>query len=183
MADRLLDEFPQLSFSVSCTTRPPRPGEVDGKNYFFISKQEFEIRQADNEFLEWAEVHGNYYGTLRKTVEETLDKNKDLLLDIDVQGAAQVRLNMPGRCSFVFIAPPSILTLRRRLEARGSECPEIIHRRIANAKAEIANAHWFDFMVVNDDLELAYQELKSAYLAARLSPARQAGLINKLLAE
>lgn len=183
LAGRLLAEFPQLDFSVSCTTRPPRPGEVDGEDYFFISKQEFEAKRADNEFLEWAEVHGNYYGTLRKTVEEALSKGKDLLFDIDVQGAAQVRLNLPGHCVFAFIAPPSILALRHRLEARGSERPEIICRRIANAKAEVANAHWFDFLVVNDELELAYRELKSAYLAARLSPTRQAGLINKLLAE
>ncbi|MBQ4133757.1 MAG: guanylate kinase [Desulfovibrionaceae bacterium] len=183
LAGRILSEFSNLKFSVSCTTRAPRSGEVDGRDYHFISKEEFERRRANHEFIEWAEVHGNYYGTLRKTVEDALACGDDLLFDIDVQGAAQVRLNLPGRCVFVFIAPPSMTALRRRLESRGSDSAETISRRIANARAELANAHWFDFVVINDDLERACLELKSVYLAARISPVRQAGQINKLLAE
>ena len=180
LARRLLAEFPLLNFSISCTTRSPRPGEVDGKDYFFISKQEFELRRNQGEFIEWAEVHGNYYGTLRKTVEDALGRGEDLLFDIDVQGAAQVKLNLPGRCAFVFIAPPSLSALRERLEGRKSDSPETIGRRIANARAELANAHWFDFVVINDDLERAYLEFKSAYLASRISPLRRADLLGRL---
>ena len=183
LVGRLLDEFANLNYSVSCTTRAPRPAEVNGVDYHFVGKQEFETRRANGEFIEWAEVHGNYYGTLRKTVVDALQNNENLLFDIDVQGAAQMRLNLPDACVFAFIAPPSIKTLRERLMARGSDDQTTIARRIANARGEVVNAHWFDFIIVNDHLDQAYEELRAAYLAASLSPRRHAGLINKLLAE
>lgn len=183
LARRLLDEFANLNYSVSCTTRQPRPGELNGVDYFFINKGEFEKRRANNEFIEWAEVHGNLYGTLRKTVEAALGNGEDLLFDIDVQGAAQVRLNLPGECSFTFIAPPSMLSLEQRLVARGSDSMDTIRHRLANARGEVANAHWFDYIVVNDNLETAYAQLKAAYVAAGLSPAHQTSLINSLLIE
>ncbi len=181
LAKRLMDEFPKLNYSVSCTTRAPRPGEIHGEDYFFLKKDEFNRRRLDNEFIEWAEVHGNNYGTLRKTLKDTLGKGEDLLFDIDVQGAAQMRLNLPGECTFVFIVPPSIEALEQRLLARGSESEETIKRRMANARGEIANAHWFDYIIINEHLEEAYSHLRAAYLASGLSPAHRTALINSLL--
>lgn len=181
LAKRLMDEFPKLNYSVSCTTREPRPGEIHGEDYFFLDKEEFNRRILNNEFIEWAEVHGNNYGTLRSTLESTLNKGEDLLFDIDVQGAAQMRLNLPGKCTFVFIVPPSIEALEQRLLARGSESEETIKRRMANARGEIANAHWFDYIIVNEQLEEAYSHLRAAYLASGFSPSHRTALINSLL--
>lgn len=183
LAKRLLDEFTNLKYSVSCTTRAPRMGEEDGVDYFFISKDDFRKRRENNEFIEWAEVHGNFYGTLRKTMEETLRHGNNLLFDIDVQGSAQIRLNLPGKCKFAFIAPPSMQALKQRLTNRGSDNEETIKIRLQNARNEVANAHWFDYIIVNDELEEAYAHLHGAYLAAQLSPIQQAYLINSLLIE
>lgn len=183
LAKRLLNDFPKLRYSVSCTTREPRAGEKNGVDYFFISKDEFQTRRENKEFIEWAQVHGNFYGTLQKTVEETLDQGNDLLFDIDVQGSAQIRLNLPGKCKFAFIAPPSMQTLKQRLTDRGSDNEETIKKRLQNAKNEVANAHWFDYIIVNDNLEEAYTNLQGAYLATQLSPTCQADLINSLLIE
>ncbi len=190
LARRLLGEFPNLGYSVSCTTRPPRQGEINGKDYHFMSKAEFisvrdsgknaEGQNGHSNFIEWAQVHGNFYGTLHSTVKESLNAGQDLLFDIDVQGAAQMRLNFTGSLALAFIAPPSLAALESRLRNRGTDEDATIARRLANAKAELANAHWFDYIIVNDNLEQAYSQLRSAYLAASLSPRQQAAVLNNL---
>ena len=180
LVQRLLRAFPQLGYSVSCTTRQPRQGEVDGKDYIFISREVFEQRRAEGYFAEWAEVHGNLYGTLRSAVEKTLNSGKDLLFDIDVQGAAQLRLSLPhGR--FVFVFPPSGQVLERRLRARGTDDEATVLRRLDTARNEIRQAHWFDAWIVNDRLDAAYDELRAVYLNAALAPALRPHLATSLL--
>lgn len=183
LALRLLNEFPNLSYSVSCTTRPPRQGEIDGKDYHFISKANFIERRDRGEFIEWAEVHGNFYGTLRSIVEKTLHSGKDLLFDIDVQGASQIRLNLNASLALAFIIPPSLAKLEARLRNRGTDDDATIARRMTNAKGELRNAHWFNYIIANDDLEQAYSLLRAAYLATALSPRQQFKVLNNLLNE
>ena len=183
LAQRLLNEFPNLCYSVSCTTRPPRQGEVNGKDYHFISQVDFIARRDSEEFIEWAEVHGNFYGTLRSTVEKALSNGQDLLFDIDVQGAAQVRLNLKADLALAFIIPPSLAKLEARLRNRGTDDDATIARRMANAKGELKNAHWFDYIIVNDDLDQAYSQLRASYLATALCPCQQIKILNNLLNE
>lgn len=180
---RLLKEFPNLVYSVSCTTRPPRQGEIDGVDYHFISQADFIARREQDEFIEWAEVHGNLYGTLRSAVEKTLNSGKDLLFDIDVQGAAQIELNLNASLALAFIVPQSLAKLEARLRNRGTDDDATIARRMANAKGEIKNAHWFNYIIINDDLEQAYDQLRAAYLATALSPRQQFKVLNNLLNE
>ena len=171
LVQRLLRAFPQLGYSVSCTTRQPRQGEVDGKDYIFISREVFEQRRAEGYFAEWAEVHGNLYGTPLAPVEENLRLGQDLLFDIDVQGAAQLKLSLT-EAVFVFILPPSMTELERRLRSRGLDDEKTIERRLANARQEIPEARWYDALVVNDSLDVAYDELRSVFVAASLTPGR-----------
>ena len=178
---RLLQEFPQFCYSVSCTTRPPRKGEVDGRDYHFMDREEFERRVAQGYFAEWAEVHGNLYGTPLAEVREALDAGRDMLFDIDVQGALQVKEKIPG--CYVFVFPPSLDELRSRLSSRGSDDADTIARRLANARGEVEQAKHFEYWVVNDDLDEAYDELRAAYLAEALRPARRPGFLNGLLAQ
>jgi guanylate kinase len=145
--------------SVSATTRPPRPGEVEGRHYFFISEQRFgELRDSDG-LLEWAEVHGNCYGTPRAAVEEQLLLGVDVVLEIDPQGAAQVKRTMPSSV-LIFITAPSIDELRRRLETRGSETKDQVERRLRTAEEELSIAGTYDFVVQNDDVRRATDELQ-----------------------
>lgn len=183
LCKRLLSEFASLAYSVSCTTRPPRAGEVDGKDYTFISQEEFARLREENKFIEWARVHGNYYGTLRSVVQEKLNAGQDLLFDIDVQGAAQIKLNLRAPAFFTFILPPSMAKLEERLRLRGTEEEAVTLKRLTNACQEIENAHWFDFLVVNNAVEQAYLEFKAAYLAAGLAPRCQSASLNALLQE
>lgn len=183
LCKRLLSEVSSLAYSVSCTTRPPRPGEVDGKDYFFLSQEEFLKLCQENKFIEWAKVHGNYYGTLRSVVQEKLCAGQDLLFDIDVQGAAQIKLNITAPAFFAFILPPSMAELEQRLRLRGTEEEATARKRLANACQEIESAHWFDFLIMNGDVEQAYFEFKSAYLAAGLAPRCQSAQLNALLQE
>lgn len=183
LCKRLLGEFSSLAYSVSCTTRAPRPGEVNGKDYTFISQEEFLHLRGENKFIEWAKVHGNYYGTLRSVVQEKLSAGQDLLFDIDVQGAAQIKLNLSAPAFFTFILPPSMAELEQRLRLRGTEEEAVTRRRLANACQEVENAHWFDFLVINNEMEQAYLEFKSAYLAVRLAPRCQSAQLNTLLQE
>ena len=169
---RLTAEFPAFAFSISCTTRTPRTGEIDGRDYHFLSQDEFLTRREAGYFAEWAEVHGNFYGTPRQTTEDLLTAGRDLIFDIDVQGAAQVKASM-GRGSFVFVFPPSRAALEQRLIGRGTDTPETIARRLAGAKAEIAASSWFDHWIVNDDLNVAYTQLRAIYLAEKTRPAHQ----------
>ena len=145
-------------FSVSATTRRPRPGEVDGVNYHFVGRDEFERMMEEGELLEWAEVHGNYYGTPRRNLRDAEAAGKRLLLDIDVQGARQVRGALP-EAVHVFVLPPSGTELARRLAGRGTEDTAKLRRRLANARDEVREAERFDHVIVNDDLETAIREL------------------------
>lgn len=180
LVQRLRQEFPNFAYSVSCTTRAPRGQEVDGKDYHFLSVEEFLRRRDAGAFAEWANVHGNYYGTPLGPVLDTLKAGRDLLFDIDVQGAAQLHLSLP-RGVYVFLLPPSMRELERRLRGRGTDEEASIARRLANADAEIRQAHWFDAWIVNDDLDTAYDQLRAVYLAATLNPAHRPALALSIL--
>ncbi|QJA06629.1 guanylate kinase [Thermosulfurimonas marina] len=168
---RLLIERLGFRFSVSHTTRPPRPGEEEGRDYYFVSREEFESMVSRGEFVEWAEVHGHLYGTSRAEVEEALARGEDLLLDIDVQGASSLRRFFP-EAVFVFVAPPSLSELERRLRARGTETEEVLQRRLARAREEMTFAPWFDYVVVNDEVERAFGDLVAIVRAERCRPPR-----------
>ena len=162
---KLFEEFAdRIAYSVSATTRGPREGEVDGRDYFFITRQEFERRVKNNEFLEYAEFAGNCYGTPRAYVEKLLDSGMNVVLEIDVQGALQVMKSMP-ECVSVFILPPSFEELEHRLRGRGTETEEKVRERLETAKRELPYAPQYDYQIVNgDDIEAAYQSLREVFL-------------------
>lgn len=170
LCDKLVHDFSNIVYSISCTTRAPRGDEKDGEHYYFLSKKEFKSRIKKGEFLEYAKVHGNYYGTLEDTVLYTMEQGKHILLDIDVQGVEQIRnaikgfdANHPIRKGFIdiFILPPSLEELEKRLRGRGTDAEDVIQKRLKNAKKEIEQARLYGYEIVNDDLELAYTELKN----------------------
>ena len=171
--------------SVSHTTRDMRPGEAHGEHYFFVSKAEFESMIAEDAFLEHAEVFGNYYGTSRAAIEQVLATGVDVFLDIDWQGAQQIRSRMPAARS-IFVLPPSTEELDRRLRGRGQDSEEVIARRMAQAVAEMSHYAEYDYLIVNDDFDLALSDLKTIIRAERLRMGRQKArhdaLISKLLA-
>ncbi len=180
LVKRLLAEFPHIGYSVSCTTRKPRQGEVDGRDYIFLSHEEFENRRVEGYFAEWAEVHGNFYGTPLAPVKEKLHQGQDVLFDIDVQGAAQLKLSL-SEATFAFILPPSLHELENRLRGRGLDDEPTIARRLANARSEILQARWYDAVIVNDNLDQAYDTLRAVYVAAGLAPARNPRLLDEIL--
>ncbi|WP_049622488.1 guanylate kinase [Frateuria defendens] len=182
LVNALLEREPAISLSISHTTRPPRPGERYGRHYYFVERAEFEREIAEGIFLEHAEVHGNLYGTSRTTVQGLLEQGKDVLLEIDWQGARQIRTIKPD-CVSVFILPPSRLELERRLRGRGSDAPEVIERRLHNSREEIAHAHEFDYIVVNDRFEGALDDLQSIVHAVRRRSALQCQRHETLIAE
>ncbi len=156
---RRLLEDPRVEFSVSATTRPQRVGEEHGRDYWFLSKDEFKQKVRDGEFIEFAEVHGNMYGTLRGPMERAVAEGRIYLLEIDVQGASQLQaLEVPGQ--YVFIAPPDFEELRRRLRGRGTESPEVLERRLKKAEDEYRERVKYDHVVVNDELERAVAEVR-----------------------
>lgn len=168
LIDMLLQEYSDIVYSISCTTRPPRGEEEDGLDYHFLTKDRFEELIRENAFIEYASVHGNYYGTLKGPIEEVLSEGNSMILDIDVQGAAKVREYVralpdddPLKVGYVdiFVNPPSIEALRSRLEGRGTDSREVIERRLANAEGEMARAGEYMFRVVNDDLGMCYKRL------------------------
>jgi guanylate kinase len=163
----LLAALPGLRFSVSCTTRPPRPGEKNARDYFFVTRERFQRMIAAEEFVEWADVFGHLYGTSRRQLRAAQEAGKDILLDIDVQGHRQVRKKLPEAVS-IFVLPPSFRELVRRLRARHSDTPDVIERRLRDARKEIR--HWpeYDYLVVNDRLPRAVQALRAAVEAARV---------------
>ena len=167
ICERLLVD-PQVVFAVSATTRDPRPGEVDGRDYRFVSKAEFKRLIAAGAFIEHAEVHGNMYGTLRGPMQEAIERGLVYLVEIDVQGALQLKaLDVPG--IYVFIAPPDFETLRRRLKGRGTESPEALDRRLRKAEDEYRERVKYDHVIVNDDLEAAVEQVRRiAGMGARL---------------
>lgn len=177
----LLARDAQVEVSVSHTTRAPRAGERDGEHYHFVDEAAFARLVADQAFLEHAQVFDRRYGTARATVEARLAAGRDVILEIDWQGARQVRAAQPQARS-VFIVPPSVDELRRRLTGRGQDAPEVIERRMRDARAELA--HWveFDFLVVNDDFESALSQLQALFVGRRLCRERQAARHERLLA-
>lgn len=169
-----------MRFSVSCTTRRPRPGEVDGTAYHFLSEEEFVRGIPAGRFMEWAEVHGAYYGTDGQQVNRWLSEGFDVLLDIDVQGARQVRCVHP-RAHTIFILPPSLEVLAERLRKRGTESPEQLAMRLDAARREMREAPWYDHIIVNDDLEEAVADFDGVLRAWRCSSAVRAPQLRSLL--
>ncbi len=172
LVSALLSRVPQTRLSVSYTTRPPRPHEIDGKDYRFISQDEFERMRQRGEFLEWAEVHGHLYGTSRRMIEEILTAECDAVLDIDVQGAAQVRKQFPDAVT-IFILPPSFAELKRRLSSRGTETPESLERRLHVARQEVLRYTEFQYLVVNDQLDAAIAAVEAIVRAERQKRQRR----------
>ncbi len=163
----LLEADPKVHLSISHTTRPPRPGESNGRDYFFVSKEDFIEMEKKGEFLESAHVHGNHYGTSRKWIEAERMKGNDILLEIDWQGARQVR-KLVSNTIGIFILPPSIEALRARLTGRGQDSMDVIDRRVAAAREEMAHVDEFDYVIINDDMEEAKKDLSSIIRAERL---------------
>ena len=168
----LMERDPQILHSVSYTTRGPRPGEQDGREYHFIDVPTFLAMRERGEFLEWAEVHGNFYGTSRRWLEDRIEEGRDALLEIDWQGAQQVRKLFPEAVG-IFILPPSVAELERRLRARGQDGEEVIQRRVAAALGEMRHVDEFDFVIINKELQEAAEDLVAAVRASRLRFARQ----------
>jgi guanylate kinase len=166
LVDRLVAARPECTFSISATTRPRRTNEVDGVQYEFVAREEFERRRAGGLFLEWAEVHGHLYATPSRFVDEGVRAGKVVVLDVDVQGGASVRHARPDAVS-VFIYPPSIEALRKRLLQRQTDLPEVVERRLQNAPGEIKQYREYDYLVVNDDLEQAVERLTAIVDAER----------------
>ena len=156
---KLQDEIPSLEWSISCTTRTKRPGEVDGKDYFFISKEDFIRQRDDGEFAEWAEVHSNYYGTKKSFIEEGLERGAHLLFDLDVQGCDELKEVFGKEAHVIFIEPPSVDELEKRLLQRATDHPEVINERLNNAKKELTRKNDFDYNIVNDNFDEAYAKL------------------------
>jgi guanylate kinase len=179
---RVLEVVDNLSYSVSYTTRGPRPTEVNGREYFFVDQAEFEEMIADGEFLEWACVHGNYYGTSKRQIAEKTAAGLDLILEVDVQGAASVRQLLMDSVS-VFILPPSYGVLRQRLCDRGTDSPENLELRMRNAPEELKQYSSFDYVIINDEIERAVGQLASIIYAERARCSRQESLVQKVMTE
>ncbi|NIJ57367.1 guanylate kinase [Pseudochelatococcus lubricantis] len=183
---RDLLQLGHLSLSISVTTRPRRASEIEGVHYHFIEKDEFLFQRDRGDLLEWAEVHGNLYGTPRKPVEETLAGGRDMVFDVDWQGTLQILEKMRDDAVTVFILPPSLRELRTRLERRAEDSTEVINQRLVNAREEIGHWNAYDYVIVNDDLDHAFRALQSILAAERLKRLRRTGLagfVNDLLAQ
>jgi len=186
IARNLLETDEQLRLSVSVTTRPRRASEIDGVHYRFLTQREFERMRANDELLEWAEVHGNFYATPREAAEKAMAEGRDMLFDIDWQGALQLQEKMAADVVSIFILPPSMAELRARLNRRAEDAPEVIESRLANARAEIEHWREYDYVVVNDDLSRAFSACQSITQSERLRRDRRPGLfdfVSDLLAE
>ncbi len=173
LVNALLAEDPSICLSISCTTRAPRPAEVDGRDYRFISVQAFEQMREANQLLEWALVHGNYYGTPRDRIDEATANGQDVLLEIDWQGARQVKQRYPNAIG-IFILPPSIGALEERLQARGQDTPAVIARRVQAASEEISHAPEFEYVIINQEFSVALHELTQVVRTARMRYTSQA---------
>ncbi len=154
----VLRQYPSFGFSVSATTRKRRAGEVDGKDYFFISRGEFEKRIADGGLVEFEEIYSNYYGTLKSEVEKALSNSKDIVFDVDVNGGLSIKAKFP-EAVLIFVKPPSVEILRKRLEGRGSESAQQIERRMARVQMELEKGEQFDYIIINDELKRAVNEV------------------------
>src|SRR5262245_22320818 len=180
LIDLLLQENPSLLFSISHTTRPPRTGERDGVEYYFVSQEKFEQMIREDRFLEWAEVHGHFYGTSREMLVQTQRDNRDVILDIDVQGAGQVRQKMPEAIS-IFILPPSYDALRTRLLSRRKDSDEVMLKRLENARKEIQRYSEFDYIIINDDLPTASKSLSAIIHSSNSLREKQIDRIEAIL--
>lgn len=167
ICNAIISRIPSLKFSVSYTTRNPRRGEVNDKDYTFINKEEFRLMIEKGEFLEWAEVYGEYYGTSKKRIEDLLKDGFDVLLDIDVQGAMQIKRNY-NKGVYIFILPPSLNELRRRLEKRRTDLKGEIEKRMKSAIEEIKNYKYYDYVIINEDINLAIRELEAIIVSQKL---------------
>ena len=186
LSRRLVSDHADLTLSISWTTRAPRPGEEEGREYFFVDRPGFEAMIAKGGFLEWAEVNGNLYGTPMAAVMSALDEGKDVLFDIDWQGAKQVAEKAPDDSVRVFILPPSWEDLSRRLHARAQDSEEVINQRLALGKEEIAHWRLYDYVIVNKNFDRAYADLGHIYRSERMKPGRNSWLpefVDGLLAE
>jgi guanylate kinase len=178
IARNLLENDKGFELSVSVTTRPRRSSEIDGIHYHFRSRREFDYLRANDELLEWAKVHGNFYATPREPAERAMNEGRDMLFDIDWQGAEQLREKMQGDIVSVFILPPSMAELKVRLQRRAEDDAETIARRLANARREIEHWRDYDYVVINRDLDRAYQQVLSIVAAERLRRDRSPGLFD-----
>jgi len=187
LAKRLRDWDPSLRFSVSATTRAPREGEVDGEDYYFLSQEDFKRKVAEGEMLEHAHVFGNFYGSPKGPVQASIDKGTDVLFDVDWQGEVQIRnSDLAQHALSIFLLPPSIPELQRRLEARGQDSADVISGRMQKSWAEISHWGYYDFVLVNDDLDKTFDKLTSIITATRLRRTQQPALmahVRKLQAE
>ncbi len=168
----------KLSLSISVTTRERRPSEIDGVHYHFITKREFERLRDNDELIEWAEVHGNFYGTLRQTAEEALADGQDMLFDIDWQGAEQLQAKMPADVVSIFILPPTMRELQNRLNRRAEDTADVIETRLQNARFEIQKWVKYDYIVINEDLQRSYAGIKGIIVAERLRRDRRPDFSN-----
>lgn len=167
----LMAKYHQIRYSVSATTRQPRQGEVDGQHYFFLTKEKFEKMINEGEFLEWASVYDNYYGTPKKKVLDALAQGQDIILEIDIQGALKVKKEFP-EAVFIFVVPPSLEELRDRIVGRATDSEEVIEKRLNCAGKELTYVDKYDYVIVNDDINVAIQKLESVIIAEKCRPQR-----------
>lgn len=179
---KLLQTYENYALSISMTTRQPRAGEQDGVEYFFTDKEQFEKKIAENGLIEYASYCGNYYGTPKAYVEEQLEAGKDVILEIEIQGALKVKEKFP-EALLLFVTPPSAAELERRLVGRGTEEPEVIRKRLARASEESEGIEAYDYIVVNDDLDVCVRELHGLVEAARKAPVRREAFIKEIREE
>ncbi len=173
----LLNKMPEIHYSISATTRRKREGEIEGINYYFLDKEKFKEMMAQGEFLEWAKVYDNYYGTPKRKIEEKLNNGIDVLLEIDIQGALQIKEKFP-KGVFIFIITPSIDELKKRIVERGTDSPEVIDKRMKNVQKELSFISEYDYVVVNDTKEKAYKKLESIIVAEKCRPNRSKIIID-----
>jgi guanylate kinase len=178
LCQRLMQAYPEIKFSVSYTSRPPRPNEVNGKDYHFISRKEFMDRIDQGEFVEWVENYGHLYGSSRNVMKEFIQDGRDLLLDIEPRGAKKIKQEFKGGI-YVFVLPPSRSELLKRLETRGHETDEVIQQRFRQAENELKEISWYDYVIFNEDLEKAVNQLISIYIAEKCKRSRLQNEIKK----
>ncbi|MES5097666.1 guanylate kinase [Agrobacterium sp. BA1120] len=178
IARNLLEKDKNISLSVSVTTRARRQSEIDGIHYHFISKRDFERMREGEELLEWAEVHGNYYGTPREPVEKAMAEGKDMLFDIDWQGAEQLQDKMKADVVSIFILPPTMTELQSRLHRRAEDTEEVIQTRLANSRSEIEHWRDYDYVILNDDLQAAFEAIEAIVKAERVRRDRRHGMFD-----
>lgn len=179
---KLVQEYDNYALSISATTRAPRAGEEDGREYFFITKEAFEQKIAENGLIEYARYCENYYGTPRDYVEKQLEAGRDVILEIEIQGALKIRKQFPTAL-LLFVMPPNVEELKHRLTGRGTETPEVIDKRLARAAEEAEGIEEYDYIVVNDDLETCVEQLHEIILAAHNTPFRNEEFIEKIRGE